>query len=73
MDWADSQAEVEISENFAKASEKYKGNDKAMELRSLNLLLEGLKKNGSMILVPSDVPNMMNMGTVAGIAKKSKA
>jgi regulator of protease activity HflC (stomatin/prohibitin superfamily) len=67
-----SQAEVDISDNFSKASEKYKENDKALELRALNLLLEGLKKNGSMILVPSDVPNMMSMGTVAGIAKKLK-
>lgn len=67
-----SQAEVDISDNFAKASEKYKNNDKALELRALNLLLDGLKKNGSMILVPSDVPSMMNIGTVAGIAKKTK-
>lgn len=67
-----SKAEVEISENFAKASNQYKGNNKALELRALNLLLEGLKKNGSMILVPSDVPSMMNIGTTAGIAKKIK-
>ncbi len=67
-----SQAEVDISENFAKASKKYVNNDKALELRALNLLLDALKKNGSMILVPSDVPSMMNIGTVAGIAKKLK-
>lgn len=65
-----SQSEVEISDNFSKASEQYKNNDKALELRALNLLMEALKKNGSMILVPSDVPSMMNTGTVAGIAKK---
>jgi len=67
-----SKAEVEISENFSKASEKYKNNDKAFELRALNLLMEALKKNGSMILIPSDVPSMMNIGTIAGIAKKIK-
>ncbi len=65
-----SKAEVEISDNFSKASEKYKDNDKALELRALNLLMDALKKNGSMILVPSDVPSMMNIGTVAGMAKK---
>ncbi len=65
-----SQAELEISDNFANAAKKYHNNDKALELRALNLLMEGLKQNGSMILVPSDVPSMMNIGATAGVAKK---
>lgn len=67
-----SRAEVDIAENYAKASEKYENNNKAMELRALNLLLDALKKNGSMILVPSDVPSLMNVAAAAGIAKNMK-
>lgn len=67
-----SRAEVDIAENYAKASEKYNNNNKAMELRALNLLLEALKKNGSMILVPSDVPSLMNVATAAGVARNIK-
>jgi regulator of protease activity HflC (stomatin/prohibitin superfamily) len=66
-------AEVELAEQYARASKKYKGNDEALTLRSLNLLLDAVKSKGSMILVPSDVPNAMNKALAAAIAKKSTA
>ena len=34
--------------------------------------MDGLKKNGLMILLPSDIPDLMNTGFNAGIAKIKK-
>jgi regulator of protease activity HflC (stomatin/prohibitin superfamily) len=64
-------AEIELSEKYAEASQKYKGNDEALTLRSLNLLLEAVRSKGSMILVPSEVPHLMNKAVAAAFAKKT--
>ncbi len=63
-------AEIELSEKYAQASEKYKGNEEALTLRSLNLLLDAVRSKGSMILVPSEVPNLMNKALAVALAKK---
>lgn len=65
-----SEAEVEIAEQFQKASKAYDNNPEAMQLRSLNLLLQSLKESGSMILVPSDISQNMNVALSAAVAKK---
>ncbi len=64
-------AEIELSEKYALAAEKYKGNQEAMTLRSLNQLLDAVKNKGSMILVPSEVPHLMNKAIAAAMAKNS--
>ena len=64
-------AEIELSEKYALASKKYKGNNEAMTLRSLNLLIDALKSKGSMILVPSEVPHLMNKAVAAAMAQKT--
>lgn len=66
-------AEVEIAKQYAAAGKIYEGNSAALSLRSLNLLLETLQKEGSMILVPSDVPHLMNQGLSAAIAKNQNS
>jgi regulator of protease activity HflC (stomatin/prohibitin superfamily) len=63
-------AEIELSEKYAAASQNYKGNEEAMMLRSLNLLIDGVKNKGSMILVPSETPNLMNKALSVALAKK---
>ncbi len=63
-------AEIELSKKYAEASENYKGNEEAMMLRSLNLLLDAVKNKGSMILVPSETPHLMNKAVSAALAKK---
>ncbi len=63
-------AEIELSKKYAEASENYKGNEEAMMLRSLNMLLDAIKNKGSMILVPSETPNLMNKALSAALAKK---
>ena len=62
--------ENEIAELYNKASEKYINNNEALQLRSLNLLAQTLKESGSMILLPSDIPSMMNKATAAALAKQ---
>jgi regulator of protease activity HflC (stomatin/prohibitin superfamily) len=66
-------AEIAIAEKYAKASEQYRGNHEALTLRSLNLLLDAVKSKGSMILVPSETPHLMNKAVALSLAKKASA
>ncbi len=66
-------AETEISEKFAKASEQYLNNPVAMQLRGMNMLFEGLKEKGSLIIVPSSALDSMNIGAVGGLAALAKS
>ncbi len=61
-------AEVEVAEKFEEASEKYKNNPTALHLRAMNMIFEGLKKQGSIILLPSSAIESMSLGTVLGSA-----
>jgi len=66
-------AETEISEKFAQASENYKNNPVALQLRGMNMLFEGLKEKGSLIIVPSSALESMNLGAVGGLAALSES
>jgi len=66
-------AETEIAEKFAEASERYRDNPVALQLRGMNMLFEGLKEKGSLIIVPSSALESMNMGAIGGLAALSKA
>lgn len=66
-------AEIELAEKYSQASQKYKGNTEALTLRSLNLLLDAVKSKGSVILVPSEVPHLMNKAIAAALPKRSTA
>jgi regulator of protease activity HflC (stomatin/prohibitin superfamily) len=65
-------AETEIAEKFAKASEQYLNNPVALQLRAMNLIGEGLKERGSMIIVPSSALDAMNLGGISGITSLSQ-
>jgi regulator of protease activity HflC (stomatin/prohibitin superfamily) len=65
-------AETEIADKFAKASESYRNNPVALQLRAMNLIGEGLKEKGSMIIVPSSALDAMNLGGVSGITSLSQ-
>ena len=65
-------AETEIAEKFAKASEQYINNPVALQLRGMNMLFEGLKEKGSLIIVPSSALESMNLGAVGGLAALSQ-
>jgi regulator of protease activity HflC (stomatin/prohibitin superfamily) len=61
-------AETEIAEKFAAASERYRDNPVALQLRGMNMLFEGLKEKGSMVIVPSEALHSMNLGAIGGLA-----
>jgi hypothetical protein len=65
-------AETEIAEKFAKASEMYINNPVALQLRGMNMLFEGLKEKGSLIIVPSSALESMNLGAIGGLSAISK-
>lgn len=66
-------AETEIAEKFAKASEQYLENPVALHLRGMNMLFEGLKEKGSMVIVPSSALESMNLGAIGGLTALAKA
>ena len=61
-------AETEIAEKFAKASEAYKQNPVALHRRAMNMVFEGLKQKGSMVIVPSTAVETMGLGALGGLA-----
>ena len=65
-------AETEIAEKFAEAAKQYESNPGAMHLRGMNMLFEGLKEKGSMIIVPSSALETMNLGAIGGMAAMSQ-
>lgn len=65
-------AETEIAEKFARASEMYINNPVALQLRGMNMLFEGLKEKGSLIIVPSAALESMNLGAIGGLSAISK-
>ncbi len=65
-------AETEIAEKFAQAAKQYERNPGAMHLRGMNMLFEGLKEKGSMIIVPSSALETMNLGAMTGLAALSQ-
>jgi regulator of protease activity HflC (stomatin/prohibitin superfamily) len=62
------EAEVEIAERFNVASKSYHNNPTALHLRAMNMLYEGLKEKGALMLVPSSAVESMGMGGLMGAA-----
>jgi regulator of protease activity HflC (stomatin/prohibitin superfamily) len=62
------QAEVEIAQLFDQASKSYQGNPTALHLRAMNILMEGLKEKGALMLVPSTAVESMGIGGLMGAA-----
>ena len=60
-------AETEIAEKFACASEHYRDNAVALHLRAMNMVYEGLRQKGSMIIVPSSAVESMGLGALGGL------
>lgn len=66
-------AETEIAEKFEQASRKYTDNPVALHLRGMNMLFEGLKEKGSMVIVPSSALDTMNLGAMGGLVSLAKS
>lgn len=66
-------AETEIADKFAEASRQYVNNPVALHLRGMNMLFEGLKEKGSMVIVPSSALDSMNLGAMGGMVSLAKS
>src|SRR5438045_3009996 len=62
------QAEMEIAHSFQEAAKSYRDNPTALHLRAMNMLYEGLKEKGALMLVPSSAVESMGMGGLMGAA-----
>jgi regulator of protease activity HflC (stomatin/prohibitin superfamily) len=67
------EAEVEIAALFDQASKAYADNPTALHLRAMNILYEGLKEKGALMLVPSTAVESMGLGGMLGAAALGKA
>jgi len=62
------QAEVEIATLFRDAAVSYHENPTALHLRAMNILYEGLKEKGALMVVPSTAVESMGLGGLLGLA-----
>ncbi len=61
------ESEKQIAASFSEASLMYKDNPTALHLRAMNMLFEGLKEKGAMVIVPSSAVDTMNLGGLSGM------
>jgi regulator of protease activity HflC (stomatin/prohibitin superfamily) len=61
------EAEMQVADSFAEASKAYISNPTALHLRAMNMLFEGLKEKGALVIVPSSAVDTMNLGGLSGM------
>jgi regulator of protease activity HflC (stomatin/prohibitin superfamily) len=57
-------AEIEISDKFVEAAKRYKDDPTALRLRAMNMIYEGIKQHGTVVLLPSSGLAPMSLGPV---------
>ncbi len=67
------ESEKQIAKSFSEASEAYINNPTALHLRAMNMLFEGLKEKGALVIVPSSAVETMNLGGLAGLTSLTHA
>jgi regulator of protease activity HflC (stomatin/prohibitin superfamily) len=67
------EAEVEIAKLFDQAAQQYRDNPTALHLRAMNMLYEGLKEKGAMMIVPSSAVETMGLGGLLGAAAAAQS
>lgn len=66
------ESEKQIAQSFADASQAYRDNPTALHLRAMNMLFEGLKEKGALVIVPSSAVDTMNLGALSGVVALSQ-
>jgi len=61
------ESEKQIAASFSEASQAYVDNPTALHLRAMNMLFEGLKEKGALVIVPSSAVDTMNLGGISGV------
>lgn len=67
------ESEVQVAAKFMEAAKLYEQSPTALHLRAMNMLYEGMKDKGSMIIVPSSALETMNIGAITGMAAQAQA
>jgi regulator of protease activity HflC (stomatin/prohibitin superfamily) len=58
------ESETQVAAKFMEAAKLYEQSPTALHLRAMNMLYEGMKDKGSMIIVPSSALETMNLGAI---------
>jgi regulator of protease activity HflC (stomatin/prohibitin superfamily) len=66
------ESEKQIAESFAEAAKSYESNPTALHLRAMNMLFEGLKEKGALVIVPSSAVDTMNLGGMSGLVSMAQ-
>ncbi|MGQ9552917.1 MAG: slipin family protein [Anaerolineae bacterium] len=66
------ESEKQIADSFAEAAQAYADNPTALHLRAMNMLFEGLKEKGALVIVPSSAVDTMNLGAYGGMVALAK-
>jgi regulator of protease activity HflC (stomatin/prohibitin superfamily) len=66
------ESEKQIAASFAEASQAYSNNPTALHLRAMNMLFEGLKEKGALVIVPSSAVDTMNLGGLSGMVSMAQ-
>jgi regulator of protease activity HflC (stomatin/prohibitin superfamily) len=61
------ESEKQIAASFSEAAKSYVDNPTALHLRAMNMLFEGLKQKGALVIVPSSAIDTMNLGAMSGL------
>ena len=67
------ESEQQIAASFAEASKAYVDNPTALHLRAMNMLFEGLKEKGALVIVPSSAVDSMNLGGMSGMVSLAQS
>ena len=67
------ESEKQIAASFSEASQVYVNNPTALHLRAMNMLFEGLKEKGALVIVPSSAIDTMNLGGISGMVSLAQS
>ena len=65
-------SERQVAQKFGEAASTYADNPTALHLRAMNMVYEGLRQKGSMIIVPSSAVETMGLGALGGLTSFGK-
>ncbi|OGA17478.1 MAG: peptidase [Betaproteobacteria bacterium RIFCSPLOWO2_02_FULL_63_19] len=65
-------SERQVSKVFEESAKAYTANPVALQLRGMNILLEGMRQNSTIVIVPSSAVETMGLGAMTGLASLAK-
>ncbi|MBI4055541.1 MAG: slipin family protein [Elusimicrobia bacterium] len=66
------ESESQVASKFKEAAKAYVENPVALHLRAMNILLEGMRQNSTVVIVPSSAVETMGLGAMAGVTSLAK-